>query len=112
VAIMPRLYNDRGIIKWNAYDALVGYSSMLQEMRYRLGKKDRPTLSDDAYEDLNHKLQEAIVTENEIEIRYYRDGYIRETFGSVKKIDYLKKEITLSTWEKFQADDIIEINFQ
>ncbi|MFA5741482.1 MAG: YolD-like family protein [Candidatus Izemoplasmatales bacterium] len=109
---MHRLYVDRGIIKWNSYDALVGYSSMLQEMRYRLGKKDRPSLCDDAYEELNHKLQEAIITEKDIELRYYRDGYIRVTFGAVKKINYEKKEITLSTWEKFQADDIIEINFR
>lgn len=109
---MPSRYLDRGIIKWNAFDALVGYSSMLEEMRYRLGKKPKPTLSDDALEDLNRKLQEALATEKDIELKYYRDGYIRFTFGTVQKVDYTKKEITLSTWEKFQAEDIIEIVLQ
>jgi len=109
---MPSAYVDRGILKWNAFDALVGYSSMLQEMRYRLGKKEKPLLSDDVYEDLNRKLQEALVTKKEIELKYYHDGYIRFTFGTVKKVDYTQKEITLSTWERFQAEDIIEINFQ
>jgi len=38
---MHNSYVDRGIIKWNAFDALVGYRSMLEEMKYRLGKKSK-----------------------------------------------------------------------
>jgi len=109
---MHNTYADRGIIKWNAYDALVGYSSMLSEMRYRLGKKNKPSLSDDALEIMNRNLQEAVQTKKDIELRYYYDGYIRFTFGTVQRVDYTTKEITLSTWEKFKAEDIIEITFQ
>lgn len=109
---MPSAYVDRGIIKWNAFDALVGYSSMLEEMRYRLGKKSRPILSEDDFEAMNRNLQEALQTKRDIELKYYHDGYIRFTFGTVKKVDFTRKEITLSTWEKFQAEDIIEITFQ
>lgn len=109
---MPSAYVDRGIIKWNAFDALVGYSSMLEEMRYRLGKKPRPILSEDDFEAMNRNLQEALQTKRDIELKYYHDGYIRFTFGTVKKVDFTRKEITLSTWEKFQAEDIIEITFQ
>lgn len=109
---MPSAYVDRGIMKWAPYDALVGYQPMLSEMRYRLGKKDKPVLSDDALEELNRQLQEAIMTKQEIELRYYHDGYVRFTFGTVKRIDYVKKQVILSTWEKFLAEDIIEIRFQ
>jgi hypothetical protein len=109
---MHSIYVDRGIIKWNPYDALVGYSSMLSEMRYRLGKKDKPLLSDDALETMNRTLQEAVQTKKDIELRYYHDGYIRFTFGTIQRVDYTSKEITLSTWEKFKAEDIIEITFQ
>lgn len=109
---MPSAYVDRGIIKWNAFDALVGYSSMLEEMRYRLGKKPRPLLSEDDFLELDRKLQEALAAECDIELKYYHDGYIRFTFGTVRKVDYNRREITLSTWEKFQAEDIIEIDFQ
>lgn len=109
---VPSVYVDRGIIKWNAFDALVGYSSMLEEMRYRLGKKPRPVLSEDDFTEMDRKLQEAVATERDIELKYYHDGYIRFTFGTVKKVDFTRREITLSTWEKFQAEDIIEINFQ
>jgi len=102
-------YMDRGIIKWNAFDALAGYSSMLEDMRYRLGKKDRPRLSDDAYEEMNRQLQTALMTNAEIEVKYHRDGYVRFTYGKIKKVDFTTKEIVLSTWERFKAEDILEI---
>lgn len=102
-------YLDRGIIKWSAFDALVGYHSMLEEMKYRLGKKDKPILSEDAFEELNRKLQEALRLDLEFELRYFHDGYVRFTFGKIKKIDYSSRSIVLSTMEKFKAEDIIEI---
>ncbi|MDD3957927.1 MAG: YolD-like family protein [Candidatus Izemoplasmatales bacterium] len=108
---MPSTYVDRGIIKWSPFDALVGYHSLLEEMRYRLGKKEKPMLSDDDYQELNWKLEQALRESREIEIRYYVDGYIRFTFGSVKKVDYQKKCIVLSTSEALKAEDIIEIRF-
>lgn len=107
---MLNTYVDRGIIKWSAFDALTGYHSMLEEMKYRLEKKERPLLSDDALEELNRTLQEAIENKLEVEVRYFHDGYTRFTFGRVKKIDYALKQIILSTLERFQAEDIVEIH--
>jgi hypothetical protein len=106
---MPSTYVDRGIIKWNAFDALVGYHSMLEEMKYRLGKKERPSLSDDTYEELNRKLNNAIAKANDVEIKYYHDGYLRHTFGHINRVDYQNKIIILSTFEKLNAEDIIDI---
>ncbi len=104
---MLKTYVDRGIIKWNAFDALVGYSSMLEEMRYRLGKKERPVLSDDDYEQLNRDLINAMQDRLEIEIRYFHDGYARFTYGTIKRVDYTNREIVLSTMERLKAEDII-----
>lgn len=102
-------YVDRGIIKWSAFDALVGYHSMLEEMKYRLGKKDKPILSEDEFEELNRKMQEAVAFDLEIELRYFHDGYVRFTFGKIHKVDYQNRLIVLSTLEKILADNIIEI---
>lgn len=102
-------YVDRGIIKWSAFDALVGYHSMLEEMKYRLGKKEKPILSEDEQEELNRSLQEAVRLNSEIELKYYRDGYLRFTYGTIEKINYQSRVIVLSTKEKFNAEDIIEI---
>ncbi|MGE4378803.1 MAG: YolD-like family protein [Candidatus Izemoplasmatales bacterium] len=106
---MPSTYIDRGIIKWAAFDALNGYHSMLKEMQHRLGKKSRPILSDDDYESLNLKIQEAINKNCEIELKYYTDGYIKTTYGLVNKLDFIEKAIVLSTREKILANDIIDI---
>ena len=107
---MPSTYVDRGIIKWNAFDALVGYSSMLEEMKYRLGKKDKPVLSDDDYEELNRSLVSAWKDHQEVELKYFHDGYVRTTYGIIDSLDFTQKEIRLSTYETFKAEDIIRLS--
>lgn len=106
---MPSTYIDRGIIKWAGFDALNGYHSMLQEMQHRLGKKSKPKISEDDYEVFNRNINEAIRTENEVEIRYYSEGYIKITFGKVKKLDYTSKMVILTTLEKIPADDVVSL---
>ena len=102
-------YVDRGIIKWSPFDALVGYHSLIQELKYRLGKQDRPILSDDQYEEMNRKLQIAVYQNLEIEVEYYKDGYTRFSLGTIRKIDWIQHVIILSTFEKISAHDIINI---
>lgn len=104
---MPSTYVDRGIIKWSAFDALVGYSSMIEEMKYRLGKKERPILSEDELEDLNRNLRDAYKEDKEIELKYYHDGYLKTTYGKIKRVDFQERRIVLSTQEKFRAEDIV-----
>ncbi|MDD3113356.1 MAG: YolD-like family protein [Candidatus Izemoplasmatales bacterium] len=106
---MPSRYVDRGIIKWAPFDALVGYHSLLEEMKYRLGKKEKPRLSDDDLEELNRNLMQALKESREIEIRYYHDGYIHSTFGKLKKVDYANKQLILTTFETLEAENIVEI---
>ena len=102
-------YVDRGIIKWSPFDALVGYHSLIQELKYRLGKRDRPLLSDDQYEEMNRKLQIALYENLEIEIEYFKDGYLRSTCGKIKKMDWIQKVIILSTFEKISANDMTDL---
>ncbi len=106
---MPNHYVDRGIIKWAPFDALVGYHSMLQEMKHRLGRKDRPILSEDQNEEMDRVVQIALKTHAEIEIEYYRDGYTNTTFGTIKRIDSIHRIIILSTLEKVMIDHIIHL---
>jgi len=107
---MLNVYHDRGIIKWAAFDALNGFNSMLKEMLRRLGKVDKPILSDDDFEILNRQLQEALLDNLEIEITYYENGYSKTSFGKIKKLDYNNKMIILTTLEKISAYDILMID--
>jgi len=106
---MPSTYIDRGIIKWAAFDALNGYHSMLKEMQHRLGKKAKPILSDDDYETLNQNIQIAINEKKEVELKYYSDGYIKITYGMVKKLDFPNRLIILTTLERIPAEDIVAL---
>jgi hypothetical protein len=107
---MHNSYVDRGIIKWAPFDALVGHHSMIEELKHRLGKQEKPILSDDQYDNLNRELIQASSKHLEIEITYYSNGYLKNTFGHIKKIDWISKTILLSTYEKIHAKDIIELN--
>lgn len=107
--MLNAVYHDRGIIKWSAFDALSGFNPMLKEMKYHLGKSDKPILSDDDYETLNRIMEDAILDNNEVSITYYEDGYSKMTFGRIKKLDYNTKLIILTTREKISAFDVLRI---
>ena len=46
---MPEIYHDRGLMKWQPFDALVGYGSMIQALKRQKTKATKPELSEDAY---------------------------------------------------------------
>ena len=106
---MPSQYVDRGLIKWAPFNALNGYHSMLEEMKYRLRKHDKPVLSDDDYEELNRTIQEALDMHADVEVHYYDHGYIKVSFGCIKKLDFVYKILVLTTEEKIPAIDVIKI---
>ncbi len=105
-------YHDRGIIKWAPFDALIGYHSIIKELKYRLGKRNKPFLSDDQFEELNRNLMIAFTQNLEIEIEFFNEGYTKYTYGNIRKIDWINKVIILSNYERIPADYIIEIHLQ
>ncbi len=106
------VYRDRGIIKWAPFDALVGYHSLIKELKYRLGKQNKPILSDDQCDELNQKLLLAFNQNLEVEIEFFNNGYMKYTFGNIRKIDFITKTIILSNYEKILAADIFNIHIQ
>lgn len=108
---MHNHYVDRGIIKWAPFDALVGYGAMIGELKRRLHKSEKPLLSDDQYEELNQKMNLSMVHNLDIVISYYHDGYIRHSFGKVKRLDMISKTLIMTHAEKIPLYDILEIDF-
>lgn len=104
-------YHDRGIIKWAPFDALVGYHSLLKELRYRLNKNESPILSDDKQEELNRKLQIAIFKNAEIQIYYFEDGYTKTVSGRIHRLDWIKRKIILEGRYVLSANQVLEIDF-
>lgn len=103
-------YHDRGIIKWAPFDALVGYHSLLKELRHRLGKSERPILSQDQLDELNLKLQQAWTKKSPIVVHYFDDGYTQTMSGNLLKLDWINKRIILEGRYVISANQIIEID--
>ncbi len=106
---MDSTYRDRGIIKWAPFDALVGYHSLLKELRYRMNRQQKPVLSDDQYQNLNQLLSVAINTACLVQISYFDDGYIQTVTGRVQKLDFIHHRIILEGRFMVGANDIIDI---
>ena len=106
---MPSQYMDRGIIKWAPFSALDGYSSMLHEMKHRIKKQEKPILSDDEYELLNRNIQSAIIDNLEVEVQYFDQGYMKRSYGRIKKLDYVYKCLILTTEERIPALDVLSL---
>lgn len=106
---MPSQYMDRGIIKWAPFSALDGYSSMLHEMKHRIKKQEKPLLSDDEYELLNRNIQFAFVHNLEVEVQYFDQGYIKRSYGRIKKLDYIFKTLILTTEERIPALHVLAL---
>ncbi len=102
-------YVDRGIIKWAPFDALVGYSTLLKELRYKLGKKEKPLLSVDQYDELNLKLNFAYHHQIDINLEYYQDGYTKMSFGKIMRLDFINKQVILSSYEKIDSLSILDL---
>lgn len=102
-------YKDRGIIKWLPFDSLIGYHDLINDLRYRLGKKDKPVLSDDQLEEMDRTLKISLTNQEDIFITYYQDGYIKQTVGKVKSINILERQLTLDDNAHYLLDNIVNI---
>ncbi len=103
------MYKDRGIIKWAPFDALIGFNQMIADIKYRLGKKEKPILSEDHLDLMNRHMQYALKHQIEIIINYCEDGYFYEVFGTIKQIDSIKNQIILSMNQIISLENIVNI---
>lgn len=103
-------YMDRGIIKWLPFDGLLGFHDLIQDLKYRLGKKDKPTLSEDQLESMNETLRIALESSLEISITYYHDGYLKETLGVVKHVDMITRTLCFMDKSSYPLDDIMRLD--
>lgn len=102
-------YVDRGIIKWLPFDGLVGFHDLIKDLKYRLGKKDKPQLSEDQLTEMDYTLKTAIRDQIEVHITYYEDGYLKESIGLIKKVDEINRELILLSASKYKLDDILNL---
>lgn len=103
--------SDRGMMKWNAFNALLAHGSNVKKMMMERKRIEKPVLSSDQIEELNDKLRLAIEDSREIEVAFYSNGYILLAEGVIKKIELNMKLLVLPDI-KIKLDDILQIEFK
>ena len=78
---------ERGGVKYQPFDALRGFKEAILNADYEHGKIKMPVLSEDQAEIINQKLIEALEHNSEIEILYFKNGYIHKHKGVLKFVD-------------------------
>jgi len=102
-------YKDRGIMKWAPFDALEGHGAMLEELIYNMMKKEKSSISEDSYNEIESELKKALSKESYVSIDYYKEGYVLKTYGKIKKIDEINKALVLDTQETINFIDVLNL---
>lgn len=117
---IPREYLDanipvgRGMIKWNAFKSIPEQYERLANYAKNQDKIDKPILSDDQLDELNHILNQKLQDNSLCEMLYYNDGYIDRVVGYIDTVNVQEKYIQVSTDDdivtEIQLDMILEIS--
>lgn len=83
-ANMPK---GRGMIKWSPFAAIPEQFAGISEIIKEKNKVTRPILTDDEKELVENMLLCSLLSEEEILITYYEDGYLLSSYMTVVDID-------------------------
>ncbi|AZJ24173.1 YolD-like family protein (plasmid) [Bacillus wiedmannii bv. thuringiensis] len=83
-ANMPK---GRGMVKWSPFAAMPEQFAGIREIIKEKNKVTRPILTDDEKELIENMLLCSLLSEEEILITYYEDGYFLSSYMTVVDID-------------------------
>lgn len=100
--------SDRGMVKWNPFNAVAPGSYMINEVLQEKNKVSMPILSDDQKLMLQSKMIEAFNNQEIIKVKYFRNGkyYVRE--GIITNIDPNSQKIVINRAFSVFFSQIIE----
>lgn len=99
--------SDRGMKKWAPFSSLIEQSTCLEQMRYEKNKISKPLISNERAEKINNVLVH--YQGQEVEIKYFYDGYIYLVVTTIKRIDKENRKLILENGSLYFRD-IIDLN--
>jgi hypothetical protein len=82
---------------------------MLREFMCEYEKTEKPILDEYEIAEIESKIQYVYECRLPMKFRYWRDGYVGEIAGRIRKIDSLTKELILEGTVKLRFDEIIDV---
>lgn len=101
---------DRGMIKWQPFNSVISSKSIVRTLTAEKAKISKPILSEEEIKQLEEKIIDAYYCQSNVTLHYYKNGYIQELKGMIKKIDHVSKMIYLNSSSIF-FQQIISIDY-
>lgn len=102
--------SDRGMMKWNAFNALLAHGSSVNKMMLERKKVPKPVLSYDQIDEMNLKINISVEDNREIQVAFYRGGYVLLAEGKILRVDLVNRLLVFPDI-KIKLDDILQIEF-
>lgn len=100
----------RGMKKWLPFKSLKGQYEMLDEMKEKRRRVEKPELSIDEMEEMNRVLLSSVPGDL-VKVRFHLDGNIRECTEMFKKCDTYQQKLYLKSFA-LPFSDVLEIKNQ
>ncbi len=89
--------NDRGMIKWQPFSAVVPSEKMLKDVLDEKCKIRKPILSEDQEKDLEIRILDSFNEKETVTIMYYKEGKLYKITGIITNIDVISRKILINT---------------
>lgn len=86
----PRIPQGRGIVKWQAFKTLPEQYEQLDQYIEDQNKIEMPLLSNEQLLEIDEVIHEKLEKKLAVEIEYWKEGYIKNLTGFIKKVDVLE----------------------
>lgn len=86
----------RKMIKWKPFNTIPEMSKIIDEIEEKKTKQPLPIIMQDLTESINYNIKEAIHDNKKIEIKYFKQGFLKYEHGYIEKIDTNKKYILIN----------------
>ncbi|MCP1176183.1 YolD-like family protein [Bacillus sp. 1663tsa1] len=109
----PKL-RGRGMVKWQPFASIPEQHEEIRGILEDLNKSPKPIVTEDMREQLERSLIYSMQTKEEINISYYRDGYISNMYINVLHIEPMTKTVyctdAFGLNTEFKFDELVNIN--
>lgn len=103
-------YHDRKMMKWMPFNALLEQGDHLRELIDARNHEEKPILSDDQLAELNYDLERAYMTQELVEISYFKQNKRHKTKGHIHQIDVQNKMLMIND-QGLYAEEVLKIVF-
>ncbi|MGS0971836.1 MAG: YolD-like family protein [Candidatus Izemoplasmataceae bacterium] len=104
-------YHDRKMMKWMPFNALLEQGDHLRELIEMRNQEDKPILSEDQLAELNYDLERAYMSQELVEITYFKKHRKHLIKGHIHQIDIQNKMIMIDN-EGLYAEEVLKITFR